>query len=503
MILSKWKSALGILWYNWNKAIKRRMPNVVWGINFDGQSYLRKHVSNLNNLKEILESLGSDYEFEIDEDALKVKYLGKEIEFFLDLDELDDLRNEIYIRFKIEEINDSIRANGDEIELEFDKEVWLRDTDESGWGILVKYKDWVTDARILVDLQNLDLKTQISRFLSLKYIKAEGCYCEDYVELVISFEEWYFDYLKYEIIDPNNEKSRINNRITYEISPISDELINLFRIYEKYDEDSFFPEDLMTLKMRNINTNKIITINDKGFLETVHFIAKCILFDISRKYSVNVDLDYANINPMVDPPEGIEDRVKQEVPTSRCILTENYDKDLIEYYYVANQMTNSEFKYLAFYRILECIFDEVYLYETIQDVRQIVTSNWFSPSKDQDIASVIKIVEQYNKNKNDREKLKLVLEKYFRGDNHDEAYFLANKDIISILMNNVKKIKSKEDIKDLQQFANILYDFRCNCAHSNRTFPARQVYEGTDSELENYIRLIRMVSERIIVNYGS
>lgn len=461
-------------------------------------------VNHLNiiepNIGKVLESLGEGYEFEIDQDVLKVKSLGTELEFIIDTDELDDLRNEILIRFKLKAIQDQISGSEQELELVFDKEVWsLRENDESGWGILVKCPNWVDDARILVNPQHLDqLETQILRFFTLRYLEDEGCYCEDYLELVISFEEWYLQYQKYEIIDSNNEIDRIN----YEISPISDDFINIINIYERYDDDFFLPEDLMTLKIRNINKNKNTRVDDKEFLDSARYIAKCIIFDITRKYSVNVKLDYANINPDVDPPEEIEDFVQQEVPTRRCILTNNYDKDLIEYYYVANQMTDNEFKYLAFYRILECIFDEVYLHETLQDVKQIVTSNWFTPSSNQDIATVIKIVEQYNKNKNDREKLKLVLERYFRGDNHDEAYFLANKEIISILINDVKKIKQKEDIKDIQQFANILYDFRCNCAHSNRAFPAREVYEGTDSELQNYIRLIKKVSERIIVNYG-
>lgn len=362
-------------------------------MNFD------RGVTHLNetepNIQKLLESLGIGYEFEIEEDVLKIKSLGKELEFILDTDGLDDLRNEILLKFKIEEIKDLISDNEDEIELVFDEEVWgLRENDEPGVGVLVKCHNWVDDARILVDLENIDqLKTQIGRLLNLKYIESEGCYCEDYLELVISFEEWYLDYLQYEIIDPNNE----NDRINYEISLISDDFINIINTHEEYDDDFFLPENLMTLKIRNINKNKNIVIDDKNFLKTAYYTAKCIIFDVSRKYSINFQLDHANINPVVDPPEGIEDFVKQEVPTSRCILTQNYDKDLIEYYYVANEMTNSEFKYLAFYRILECIFDEVYLYETTQDVKQIATSNWFTPSRDQDIASIIKIVEQYNK----------------------------------------------------------------------------------------------------------
>lgn len=38
------------------------------------------------------------------------------------------------------------------------------------------------------------------------------------------------------------------------------------------------------------------------------------------------------------------------------------------------------------------------------------------------------------------------------------------------------KITKDEDLKDLQKIGNIIYDFRCNCTHSNRSFPFRATF---------------------------
>ena len=81
--------------------------------------------------------------------------------------------------------------------------------------------------------------------------------------------------------------------------------------------------------------------------------------------------------------------IQDEVIEKRCIFTNDYDKDLVEYYYEAMQMDISEFQYMAFYRVIECIFDEVYKYETIQDVKYIINSDTFSSYDDKDIINIV------------------------------------------------------------------------------------------------------------------
>lgn len=165
-------------------------------------------------------------------------------------------------------------------------------------------------------------------------------------------------------------------------------------------------------------------------------------------------------------------------------------------------MTTSEFKYIAFYQILECIFDEVYLNATIQDIKQITNSSWYSSNEDKDIAQLIEIIDKYSKAKNDREKLKLVLDKYFKGDLHKEAYLLVNKEIYKILKDELQLIDKEEKFNDIQLLANALYDFRCECTHSNRLFPIKTKVKKDELSIEKYIALIKKITQRIIVNYN-
>lgn len=63
----------------------------------------------------------------------------------------------------------------------------------------------------------------------------------------------------------------------------------------------------------------------------------------------------------------------------------------------------------------------------VQDVKHIINSDWFSKHSDENIKELIQVVETYNKKRNDREKLTLVFDNYFRGSSHDKAFLLANR----------------------------------------------------------------------------
>lgn len=291
-----------------------------------------------------------------------------------------------------------------------------------------------------------------------------------------------------------------SDEISYEISNISEDFEKLIKIH--YVLRNSDPEDfLTTIKIYNIDKVLGESYKESKFSAKAIEITKCILFDLASKYSIFLCLmnipesDDEGYDPILDTNEKLE-KINNQT------LKKRYDKDLINYYYRAVQMDESEFKYLAFYQVMECIFDEVFLYENIQDIKQVINSNWFSNYRDEDITQVIKIIEQYNKNKNDREKLKLVIDKFFKGSIHDEAYCLANKEIIELLI-NMGLIKNKNDFKDIQKFSNIIYDYRCKCTHSNRAFPFRSTFDNSSEELINYISLIKKVSERIIMNYGT
>ncbi|GAA1379994.1 methylamine utilization protein MauJ [Peribacillus frigoritolerans] len=374
-------------------------------------------------------------------------------------------------------------------------EVWI-DREQ----LIIANKDWQKD--YYIELESLDFSTiynKIKDFFDLKYIPVIACYREDYFEVLINHTDMVWGDGLSHISFSIEDEIRSQDRICYEISSVSKEFSTIIennQLYRNLEvEDNF-----TTLKIYNINKVSNISIEMKEIEEKLLYYAKCILFDLSYKFSATITFEEL---PEDDEDEGEFEHITEELNDIKTpYFKKEYDSDLIDYYHRALKMSDSEFKYLAYYQVLECIFDEVYLHETVQDVKQIMNSSWFSTHKDKDITEIIEIVEKYNKAKNDREKLKLVLERYFKGEVHDQAFFLANRDIIEILKNELKKIKQDKDLKDLQNLATVLYDFRCECTHSNRSYPFRTTFNKTNEELKQYINLIKKVSEIIILNYN-
>ncbi|MDQ0257097.1 hypothetical protein J2S74_004543 [Evansella vedderi] len=373
-------------------------------------------------------------------------------------------------------------------------EIWIGNE-----SLTIYHEDWPKE--YYIELEKSDFTTIFSiikDFISLKYIPVLACYREDYFEVLINHSEIVWGDGLSHISVVADKKENIKEKIFYEITPISKEFSTIIMNNQFYShievEDSF-----TTLKVYNVNTNTNISMDSQEIEEKLLYYAKCILFDLSYKYSVTITFEEL---PMDDEDEGDFEYISEELNEIKApYLKKEYDPDLLDYYHRALEMSESEFKYLAYYQVLECIFDEVYLHETVQDVKQIMNSNWFSSYKDSDIREVIETVDKYNKSKNDREKLKLVLERYFKGEVHEEAYLLANRDITKILKNELNKISQDKDVKDLQKLATVLYDFRCACTHSNRTFPFRASYDKTNEELKVYIKLIKQVVEKVIQNY--
>ncbi len=451
------------------------------------------YMGQLEQLFNILTEFDSEIEILINEQNelhITSNAMGYEHCFETNTDgDIDELKEEIDIFVKSKKIEIAFQEITPNIEIE-----WYGDDE-----IIANSSDW--DKEIYLELNDEyktvdDLIGFVNKLKTYNYVECESCYENDYVEYIVSFKDWKYDYLKYKLYGIED----IETKIIYEISPISQELLTLIRINERYDMDEFYDEDLITLKIKNINSVIGISVEDECFHEKCEQIAKSIIFDISRKYGVDIYLSHF-ICSYLDLGDEIYS-IQDEVIEKRCIFTNDYDKDLVEYYYEAMQMDISEFQYMAFYRVIECIFDEVYKYETIQDVKYIINSDTFSSYDDKDIINIVDIVEKYQKQKNDREKIRLVFEKYLKGTIRDEAFYIVNKDLIKILKDDLNMIKREEELKDCQKIGNIIYDFRCRCTHSNRAFNYRGNFDDNLEELEKYINLIKKICQRIIVNYS-
>ncbi|OAM92455.1 hypothetical protein SAMN04515679_0524 [Pelosinus fermentans] len=360
-------------------------------------------------------------------------------------------------------------------------------------------KEWKREVEFEFNTDNLnETIDDISYFLSYVYIPFKGCLNKNKVEIAITISNTIFP-MQFSGEEVSDDEKKEEN-ICFDIGCVTNDFIKI--LDSRHDFRWASPDEfLSTLQIFNLDKVTKRSYDEENFFEDVVLkVAKDIIFDLSTRYSLNLKLYEVPETEEIDNDPFYEaaDILKTQEHFS---LKVSYDEDLTNYYYRALQMDNSEFKYLAYYQVMECIFDEVYLEETIYDVRQIINSSGFSSYKNDDVMSIIKVVEQYNKNKTDREKMKVILEKYFRGSTHDEAYFIANKEIIELLTKK-GEIQKKEDIKDIQKLTNVIYDFRCKCTHSNRKFPFRKTFDNTDNELGIYISIIKKIAERVISNYN-
>ncbi|GEM_PF-944830 len=332
---------------------------------------------------------------------------------------------------------------------------------------------------------------KIARYI---YDDCKSIYYNGYYETIVQTNDWRYEYLGL-LLKGNcsNDKD-----VIYEVSPISNDFLNIININENYNEDFFNIEEGISLKVWNIDKKFDYTPMNPEFKPFVTRLVHSILFEISKNHSVEIKMssfDY-DLDDIEEEVEGLESEFNVEI----CKLNKEYDSDLLEYYYEASLMDEGEFQYIAYYRVIECIFDEVYRAQTISDIKSIVNSEGFSTYSDSDLGMIVELVEKYQKDKNDKEKIRLVFEKYLKGNLRDEAFLYSNKEVIDILINDLKLIKKPSEFKDMQKIGNIIYDFRCQCTHSNRTYSKKTV--DVDSEgLKNYIRLIKKVCQRIITSF--
>lgn len=340
----------------------------------------------------------------------------------------------------------------------------------------------------------------IRNFFESEYKEREYCYRKNYIEFPIMVGNNEGFYGLFEELQSEPERF-YDNGLTFEISKISEYFWSLIFKDQRYEFEELYEDThISTLKIYNLNSFLNINCEDSTFVGKGYEAAKNILFKLSHQYSIHLEIVEI---PDFDDESFIDDHYEEMESFDNIdehTLLKLYDKDLIYYYYRAMNMEKSEFKYLAYYQILECIFDEVHLHATIQGVKQIINSDWFSKHSDEDIKTVIEIVGTYNHQRNDRGKLLIVLEKYFKGSLNDKAFLAANRSIINILK-EMELIKQDRDLNDLQKIVDIIYNYRCECTHSNRTFPARGSLGNSKHELKNYINLIKKLTQIIIINY--
>lgn len=359
---------------------------------------------------------------------------------------------------------------------------------------IVKHPSFPFDYELAKEENEEDFVKRVRQLFNYKYTDGKSLHKKDEFEVLVTLghsHEYIFYDEDYEI----EASGYSEGDVYFSIGRMTDDFE--YFLINTTDLDHFDSSNWKSLRIYNIETNQ--GIKNLAQYDTCSYIVQSIIFDLQHKYNIKVHtLDLKEIEEYEDIE--IADSSDNLIENTTIELNQ-YDKDLLFYHNRALHMDESEFKYIAYFQVIECLFDEVYKYETIQDVKNIIKSNWFSPNSDDNIYSIIQIIERYHKEKNDRAKTKLVLDKYFKVDLHDEAYFLVNKEIIEILL-SMQLINKKEDLRDTQKIANIIYDFRNKCTHSNRDFPVTNSTVTSENSLHQYISIIKKIAEKIIINYN-
>jgi hypothetical protein len=378
-----------------------------------------------------------------------------------------------------------------------DENFAFEDKDSSKSWVIVNSKYETRSFFFKEEFQEIvKIELYLKKLIGFEYKKNELLYRNDEFEIIISslFDDQTLNQIEETSKDFPSPPDKEN--IYYKISNFSNFFFDRIFLIESYPWEFY-----QTIKIYNINSVTGQDFKSDKFLKLADHICKSIAFEVEQKLGIDIRF----MNPKIDEKQGkafyspiyeLDDKI---LGFNR-IDFERYDKDLLNYYYRACAMEDSEFKYLAFFQIVECLFDEVFKSELVQDIRIIIESDWFSPEEDTHLEQMISIIDRYNHEKNDRTKTKLVLERYFKLIVHDEAYILANKKIANVLK-DLRLIANDSDLKDLQKISNIIYDFRCECTHSNRSYPIQRDVNKSGESLNLYISLIKKIAQKIILNY--
>lgn len=358
--------------------------------------------------------------------------------------------------------------------------------------------EWVSN--ICFNYEYLDeFILDITAFFYYTYEKNQCLYTKDYMEYIIDFPE--LDPLLGYIDLPEIYGSQVyDDKVYFEITKLSLPLFNLLMKEQEYGSEVEYEHyGVLSLKVYNLNSVSNILYNDSNFKEYALKITKDFIFHLSMKYNINLNIVEKNMNE-IDTEDLVSTLYEklEMIQENDLVYKQEYDKDLIQYYYQASLMEDSPFKYLAYYQVIECIYDEVLMATTVGDIQQLINSSWFNSYDKTDIQKIIEKIKWHNNSKKDEDKLKLVMEKYFRNNASDDVFLEVNKEIIE-LCKKMKIIKDDIEFKDLQKLQKKIYRYRCDCTHSNRTYPISKIVDN--NSIQDYIKLIKLISERIILNY--
>jgi len=343
-----------------------------------------------------------------------------------------------------------------------------------------------------------DLRAGITDFLSATYLPHQAILYRNRAEFLVSIaQSYYVDSLTH--YDTRIGVDDFAPDFHYAVSPISKTLERWLSI--SVDGD-WLDSSLYSIKINFPASELDKSENDNAARWNKAYAAvHTVILNLSRSFHIDLELISLPEDYDSDPYYEVLEEAGKTLGTGKQLINKTYDYDLMQYYYRAVVMKDSPFKFLAFYQVLEALFDEAQRIESVADVRGLLTASGFSPWADMKVQELVESVLRYSTERDERSKLRRVLELFFRGSQHDDAYQRANSDIADLLIRG-GWLGKLEDLKDVARLASVLYDYRCRAAHAERTFPRSQ---SVDPEVEKealLLRVVKLFAERVIIGYS-
>lgn len=384
-------------------------------------------------------------------------------------------------------------------------------------------------------IQKETLKEILSNLALMTDVGETTIFDKNHYETLVNFVDASLPlFLNREFFDV--KKVDIQNNITYEFSPISDEFL-LFILNHKQlnietmekflrrlmsnlthrfygirnsDEDPDKEADLLTLiKMgsRKLISLKIVSGNplDYGMFNS---LGDAFIFNTS--YNTN-----RSIIKSVKIDEVIFFNRLSHLRRSRFNEIEppklTYISDLIYYYETAISTNNPHLQFISFYHILEYFYEDVYTKHLVEEIRKKIISPSFSCAKSENIKELIKISETAFKrrgieyNYDEQEALKLSIDEYIDIDKLENDIKAYDQELINYYNQEVPFLSKypidfnvKKDV--VPKIALRIYQVRNSVIHSKKGKKTVCMPFKHDKALMMEIPLIRLIAEQIIIN---
>lgn len=241
-------------------------------------------------------------------------------------------------------------------------------------------------------------------------------------------------------------------------------------------------------------------------------LANAFLFNLSYNLDIAV-IEVKSLYGLIRYRFGRIRRAKlDEIEPPRRV----YIPDLVYHYQMAISTDSPPFQFLSFYHIIEHFFYDIYHEDLLNTIKTKITSPDFSYKRKRDIESLIKLISQKLKYRdenltyNEQEALYLTLNKYVNLNNIVDRLREYDESLIDYYKNEVPfsqgstidfgSCNTEKTEKVFKKIADRIYKTRNSIVHSKEAGRPKYVPFRDDRELLKEIPLIRFIAEGIIIN---